>query len=97
MAQEESSARLGETKGDRLMDETFNCDRCGREFPRRQLKEAFHDEGGERVKRNLCPTCLDEVMNESDRVLGVSGDEKQAAVHLEGAETAGQETYGERS
>jgi hypothetical protein len=79
------------------MDETFNCDRCGREFPRRQLKEAFHDESGERVKRNLCPTCLDEVMNESDRVLGVSGDEKQAAVHLEGAETAGQETYGERS
>jgi hypothetical protein len=78
-------------------DDTFNCDRCGREFSRRQLKEAFHDEGGERIKRNLCPTCLDEVMNESDRVLGVSGDEKQAAVHLEGAETAAPETYIERS
>lgn len=77
-------------------EETFNCDRCGREFPRRQLKEAFHEEGGQRVKRNLCPTCLDEVMNEAGQVQGVSGDEKQAAVHLdEGAEAAG-ESYGER-
>jgi hypothetical protein len=78
-------------------EETFTCDRCGREFPRRQLKEAFHEEGGQRVKRNLCPTCLDGVMNEADHVKGVSGDEKQAAVHLdEGAEVAG-ESYGERA
>ena len=77
-------------------EETFNCDRCGREFPRRQLKEAFHEEGGQRVKRNLCPTCLDEVMNEADKVKGVSGDEKQAAVHLDEGADAG-ESYGERT
>ena len=67
------------------MDEdSFTCDRCGREFPRRQLKEAFHDEDGKQVKRNLCPTCLDEVMNESGLVQGVKGEEKRAAVHLQG-------------
>jgi hypothetical protein len=69
-----------------MAEDTFTCDRCGNEFPRRQLKEAFHDEDGQRVKRDLCPTCLDQVMNESDLVQGVSGDEKQAAVHLEGAD-----------
>ena len=68
-------------------EDTFTCDRCGREFPRRRLKEAFHEENGQRIKRNLCPTCLDEVMNEAGTVQGVAGDEKQAAVHLdEGAE-----------
>jgi hypothetical protein len=77
-------------------EETFNCDRCGREFPRRQLKEAFHEEGGQRVKRNLCPICLDEVMNEADQVQGVSGDEKHAAVHLDEGAEAGGESYGER-
>ena len=69
-----------------MEEETFKCDRCGREFPRRQLKEAFHDEDGKEVKRNLCPTCLDEVMNEAQAVQGVEGEEKQAAVRLhEGA------------
>jgi hypothetical protein len=63
-------------------EETFQCDRCGREFPRRQLKEAFHDEDGKEVKRNLCPTCLDEVMNEAKAVQGVEGEQKQAAVRL---------------
>jgi hypothetical protein len=78
-------------------DDTFDCDSCGREFPRRQLKEVFHEEAGERVKRNLCPACLDEVMNEADRVRGVSGDEKQAAVHLdEGGTITGGDRYGER-
>jgi hypothetical protein len=76
-------------------DETFICDRCGREFPRRQLKEAFHEAGGQRAKRNLCPTCLDEVMNESDKVQGVTGDEKAAAVHLDEG-VAGEESFGER-
>jgi hypothetical protein len=70
-------------------EDTFNCDRCGREFPRRQLKEAFHDENGRRVKRNLCPSCLDEVMNESQAVQGVEGEEKQAAVHLHDAAGTG--------
>ena len=80
------------------MDDTFTCDRCGREFPRRQLKEAFHEENGQRVKRNLCPTCLDEVMNESGWVKGVEGEEKQAAVELDqGAAPPEQERYGERN
>lgn len=80
-----------------MSEETFNCDRCGREFPRRQLKEAFHEEDGQPVKRNLCPSCLDEVMNESGTVQGVSGDQKQAAVQLdEGAAGMEKERFGER-
>lgn len=65
-----------------MNDETFSCDRCGRETPRRQLKEVFTDEG---ARRELCPQCLDEVMNASDRVEGVApGDEKQAAARVHG-------------
>ncbi len=61
---------------------TFNCDRCANEFPRNQLKEAFREDGAERVKEQLCPSCLDIRMNESSEVRGIVGDEKAAAVHL---------------
>ena len=76
---------------------TFTCDRCGREHPDAEKKEAFVDEGGSEVKKVLCASCLDEVMNQAEQVQGVEGNEKQAAVALdEAAEATDRETYGER-
>ena len=71
-----------------MSDETFRCDRCGREFPQRQLKEAFVDEDGGRDKKNLCPECLDQVMNAAGEVRGVPGEEKRAAVAIDQGEDA---------
>ena len=64
------------------MSETFVCDSCGNEFPQNQLKEAFREEGKERIKERLCPSCLDLRMNEAGTVKGVVGEEKAAAVRL---------------
>jgi hypothetical protein len=66
------------------MADTFTCDRCGNQFEQRQLKEAFIDENGERVRKELCPSCLDEVMNASEDVRGIAGEEKRAAVSISG-------------
>jgi hypothetical protein len=78
-------------------DDTFTCDRCGGEFPRRQMKEAFHEEDGQRVRRSLCPSCLDAVMNEADRVQGVAGEEKRAAIHIdEDSDASARESFGQR-
>jgi hypothetical protein len=63
-----------------MSEQSFTCDRCGREFPQRQMKEAFEGAGSERSKLELCPECLDTVMNEAGRVRGVPGEEKRAAV-----------------
>lgn len=78
-------------------EETFTCDRCGQEYPRRQMKEAFEGAGGtERTKLELCPNCLDAVMNESGEVRGIAGEQKRAAVDL-GAEGPGdRESFGTR-
>ena len=65
------------------MRETFKCDRCGQTFPIRQLKEAHREEGAQRHREALCPSCLDARMNESDRVKGIAGEDKRAAVWLE--------------
>jgi len=65
------------------MDETFTCDRCGNVFPRARLKEVMYEEDRERVKKNLCPSCLDEVMAEASGFRGIVGDKKAAAIHLE--------------
>lgn len=64
------------------MADTFACDNCGNEFPRRQMKEAFKEEGHQRVKEELCANCLDERMNGAAEVRGVAGDEKKVAVHI---------------
>lgn len=78
-----------------MAEETFRCDRCSREFPKRQMKEAFEGAGEERTKLELCPECLDEVMNEAGRVRGVPGEEKRAAVRVgEGESSRGD--FGER-
>ena len=61
----------------------FICDSCGREWPERQKKEAFFMEGKERIKKTLCPECLDRTMNEADEVRGVAGDDKNAAVAID--------------
>ena len=80
-----------------MADDTFKCDRCDQTFPTRQMKEAFRQEGTDRMKMELCPTCLDEVMNEADAVRGVAGDEKRAAVVLDsGAEDEARTSFGER-
>lgn len=68
------------------MADTFTCDRCGNDFPREKLKEVMYEEGKERVRKELCPNCLDKVMNEASGVRGIAGEEKRAAVHLSGAE-----------
>ncbi|HEX2241291.1 MAG TPA: hypothetical protein VHJ82_09150 [Actinomycetota bacterium] len=62
--------------------ETFVCDRCGREWPRNQMKEVFKEEGGERVKLTVDPECLDEIMAETGKVTGTPGDEKQMAAEV---------------
>ena len=64
------------------VQETFVCDRCGQEFPQRQLKEAFTGGQESREREELCPSCLDIRMNEADRVTGVAGEDKRAAVRL---------------
>lgn len=80
-----------------MAEETFTCDRCGNDFPVRQMKEAFIEEDGQRVKKSYDPKCLDEVMNSSDEVRGVPGEEKRAAVAIDpdGSE-ADRESLGER-
>lgn len=75
------------------MGDTFTCDSCANEFPRNQLKEVFTEEGTERLKEQLCPSCLDRRMNESPVVKGVVGEEKTAAVRLTDGEA---EKAGER-
>jgi hypothetical protein len=65
------------------MDETFTCERCGRVFPRARLKEVMYEEDRTRVKKSLCPSCLDEVLSQASGVRGIVGDEKAAAIHIE--------------
>lgn len=83
-----------------MTEETFTCDRCGNEFPKRQMKEAFRQDGEDRTRMELCPSCLDETMNEAGTVQGIAGEEKRAAVRID-AGTDGTETerasFGERS
>ncbi len=88
-----------------MTDDTFTCDRCGQQFPRNQLKEVFYEEGPqkERRKMQVDPSCLDQIMNESEKVRGVGGDEKRAAIHVvpgeggDGGDTGGErESFGER-
>lgn len=80
-----------------MAEETFTCDRCGNEFPVRQMKEAFIEEDGQRVKKVFDPNCLDEVMNAAGEVRGVPGDEKRAAVAVDPEGSGGdRESFGER-
>jgi NAD-dependent SIR2 family protein deacetylase len=62
------------------MAETFTCDNCGKDFPTDDMKEAKAGESNEMLK--LCPTCLDEKMNQSSDVYGIEGDEKRRAAYL---------------
>jgi NAD-dependent SIR2 family protein deacetylase len=81
-----------------MAEETFTCDRCGNSFPSRQMKEAFRQDGQERVKMELCPTCLDEVMNEAGTVQGIAGEDKRAAVRIDADGSEGdRESFGQRS
>jgi hypothetical protein len=71
------------------MQDTFTCDRCGQAFSIRQLKEAYREDDGRRHRESLCPSCLDIRMNESDRVKGIAGEDKRAAVRLEDVHETG--------
>jgi hypothetical protein len=76
---------------------TFTCERCGRDWPQRQLKEVMYEEDKDRVKQNVCPECLDEIMNRSEQVRGIAGDEKRAAVHVGRERSGGEhESFGTR-
>lgn len=78
------------------MEDTFTCDSCGHEFPRSRMKEAFATEGRERVRRELCPGCLDRAMNASSTVRGIVGQEKAAGVHLDGGIGSERRSLGQR-
>jgi hypothetical protein len=43
----------------------------------------MYEEDRERLKKRLCPSCLDEVMSDASGFRGIVGDEKAAAIHLE--------------
>ena len=79
-------------------EETFKCDNCGREFPRSQLKEVFRKEGESEIREELCPTCLDQRMNEASDVYGVPGQQKRRAAYLDEGEgdAPHEETTGRR-
>lgn len=62
------------------MTENFTCDNCGNEFPKSDMKEAKADDSDRML--NLCPTCLDEKMNQAEEVYGIDGDEKRRAAYL---------------
>ena len=80
-----------------MSEATFTCERCGKEHPESEKKEVFVNEGGSETKKIVCPECLDEIMNSADSVVGVEGDEKQAAAAVDqAAESTDRETFGER-
>ncbi len=82
-----------------MADDLATCQRCGRELPAAQLKELVYEQGpqAERVREMVCPTCLDQAMNQADEVRGVAGTEKQAAAHVSGDGGAGErQSMGER-
>jgi hypothetical protein len=63
----------------------------------RKLKEIVFEQGRERVQQMVCPNCLDQIMNESERVRGVVGTRKRAAAHLDaGTGLAERQSLGER-
>lgn len=79
------------------MEEMLSCMRCHRELTKRRLKEVVHEEGRTRIRQMVCPNCLDQIMNKSQRVRGVVGTEKAAAAHIEQEPGAGKrQSFGER-
>jgi hypothetical protein len=84
------------------MTEVFVCSNCGNQYPARQMKEVFWEEGRKRFKQELCPSCLDQRMNRSTRVRGIVGQKKAAAIHVDetnpehGLEQRVRQSIGER-
>jgi hypothetical protein len=64
------------------VDETFTCERCTNVFPRTRMKEVMYEEDRKRIKKKLCPSCLDKVMKEASSFRGIVGDENKAAIHI---------------
>ena len=79
------------------MEAQSSCERCGRESPTRRLKEIVFEQGRDRVQQMVCSKCLDQLMNESQRVRGVVGTQKRAAAHLDpGSGTTERQSLGDR-
>lgn len=76
------------------MADAASCDRCGRALPAGRLKELAYEQGDkkERVREMVCPNCLDQAMNDADRVRGIAGQEKAAAAHITGRGASGERT-----
>jgi ribosomal protein S27AE len=80
-----------------MSEATFTCPRCGNEHREGEKKEVFVNEGGTETKKTVCPKCLDEILSEAGRAVGVEGDEKKAAVAVgDAAGSTDRETYGEQ-
>ena len=76
---------------------SFACDRCGRRFYEDEKKEVFVEENGTEVRKTVDAACLDEILNETGRAVGVEGDDKSAGVAVgAAAQTTDRETYGEQ-
>lgn len=78
------------------MEEQVSCERCERELPKRKLKEVVYEEGRERVQLMVCPNCLDQIMNDAQRVRGVVGTQKRAAAHLDPGAGGERKSLGDR-
>jgi hypothetical protein len=62
------------------------------------IKEVVYEEGRERIRLLVCPNCLDQIMNKSQRVRGVVGTQKRAAAHVDpGAGASERKSMGDRS
>jgi uncharacterized protein (DUF2225 family) len=74
-----------------MAEETFECDVCGRTFPKEEMKEFFDDDG---KRLELCAEDLDTKMNAAGLVRGGPGEEKRAAAYAADAPQDG--PYGDR-
>lgn len=63
------------------MGQIMVCEECGRRIDLRRVKEVFVWHGRERVRREVCASCLDRTMREG-RVSGIVGHLKRAAVQI---------------
>jgi hypothetical protein len=59
--------------------DSFFCEFCGAQKPRRQMKEVFLEQPSGTTRKELCPSCLDELLEETNHREAVRGCRKQRA------------------
>jgi hypothetical protein len=57
----------------------FFCEFCGVQRPRRQIKEVFLEQGRGTVRKELCPSCLDDLLQQTNHREAVRGYRKKRA------------------